>query len=135
MLLEDYLSTCRGRMFNWPEWNCVHFTGEWVAYAEGSRAILNGYTQYTLTPLAALRFARSLGGLRQAYTALLQRDPLPPLAARIGDVALFDSPGAGVLGICNGTSAVILHPAGGFSSMPMGAASCVWKIDCRLPST
>lgn len=139
MLLDEYLDRCRSRKFNWQGWNCAHFTGGWVEYAEGSRAVLDAYTQHTLTPRAALRFAQSLGGLRQAYTGLLQREPAHPFAARIGDLVLFDygdrvESSAGVMGICNGISAVILHPASGFSSAPMGAAACVWKINCRLPS-
>jgi hypothetical protein len=106
----------------------VHFTGGWILRAEGIDA-LAPYTQPTLTALEAARYARSFGGLDAACTLALARDPLPPLAACIGDVVFFEGTGAaGTLGICNGFSAIVLAPTEGFSSTPMSKAKFVWKI-------
>lgn len=131
MLLEEYLNICRARRFNWLGWNCVHFTAGWIEYCEKSRAVLDLYAGDTLTARSALRYAASFGGLRNVYTMALKREALNPLQAIPGDVVLFDSTSpssAGTLGICNGVSAVTLHPLGGFSSAPMAGASCIWKI-------
>lgn len=134
MLLEEYLDTCRARRFNWLGWNCVHFTARWVEYCEKSKAVLDLYAEDTATVKAALRYVGSFGGLREAYTRALNRPALSPLRADIGDIVLFTgaAPGgssAGTLGICNGVSAVTLHPVIGFFSAPMSSASCIWKIN------
>jgi len=131
VLLDKYLDSCRARQFDWLGWNCVHFTAGWVLYCEKSRAILDLYVQRTQTARSALRYAGSFGGLRQGYTMALAREPLPPLAAGVGDLVLFESSHpdrVGTLGICSGVSAAVLHPLSGFSSMSMAAASCIWKI-------
>lgn len=131
-MLAKYLSQCHDRRFCWRSWNCVHFTGGWVELAEGT-PLLASYEQATETALSAARYARSLGGLQAAFTKALSREPLPPLAANIGDIVLIEEwrcGSAGTLGICNGVSAITLHPIQGFSSAPMGAASCIWKIRC-----
>jgi hypothetical protein len=131
-LLEQYLEACRERSFNWLWWNCVHFTGGWLLQAEGSSAILDRYERNTETMLAAARYAKKLGGLRQSYTGALGRAPLPPLAARPGDIVLFEDvscSGAGTLGICNGVSAVTLHAVAGIDSRSMAGVSCAWRVN------
>lgn len=132
MRLEEYLDQCRPRRFNWHSWNCVHFALGWVQEVEDSQVLLVHYVQSTETALAAARVAQKMGGLRNALTSVLGRDPMPALSASIGDVVMLEEwrcGSAGTLGICNGVSAVTLHPAQGFASAAMGAASCIWKIN------
>lgn len=101
-------------------------------YVEKSSVLLDGYPADAVSALSAARHVRFAGGLRSAYTEALGREARPPLAARPGDVVLFESAsskGSGALGICNGVSAVLIHPSQpGFSSLSMSDASCVWHI-------
>lgn len=128
--LAAYLDERRSRQFSWRDWNCAHFAAEWVEHAEGVRLLSGDGCPQAETLFAAVRLATSKGGLRRAVSDTLGREPRNPLASNVGDLVLFEGEtgGAGMLGICNGASAVTLHPVQGFSSAPMRAASCVWKI-------
>ena len=91
--------------------------------------ILGAYTVRTDTPLAAYRLASSFGSLDAAVTAALGRPAAAPLSARVGDIVFFGGSGvAGMLGICNGVSAVCLAENGGFLPEPMKNAFCVWDV-------
>lgn len=132
LLLDGYLDLCRSKRFSWCEWNCVYFIAGWVLAVEGLD-ILPAYTEETNTPRSAVRLARSLGGLKQAISTALNRQPVPILQACVGDVvyssSVFDDGAAGTLAICNGATAVAVSTTVGIVPVPMGAFTTAWKLN------
>lgn len=108
--LNAYLMQACARPFSWAEHNCCHFAGGWVREVEGRDPLagmppLNGER-------SARRLVRWLGGLAEAVTLRLEREPIAPARARVGDVVLLPlsrvAGGHGnCVGICVGPSAAL----------------------------
>ena len=108
--LDAYCRAAAAQPFDWATHNCCHFAGGWVRLVEGVDPLAG------MPRLAGARDARRLvrwlGGLAEAVTLRLEREPIAPARARLGDVVLLPLSRIGgghgnCVGICVGPSAAL----------------------------
>jgi hypothetical protein len=130
-ILGDFLATQDSRPFDWATANCCHFAAAWVRFAEGVDPMAG--TPTTTTATAALRVIQRLGGMQQAWSKQLGREPIHPGLAQVGDVVLMTSDGetGSILGICNGMSVIALDEHGHAHFLPVEQAECAWRVEIR----
>ena len=126
--------------FNWSTNNCCHFAGRWVRWATGFDP-LSGLADVA-DAYSAGRLLRAIGGggLAAAVTTRMQRPPLLPSLAQVGDVVLMHGVAetavvcsmlGAALGICAGRTAVFIDLAGCCQHMPMVRAAKAWPLSDR----
>lgn len=128
-LFAEWLAAQPAQAFDWRAANCCHFAAAWVAFAEGVNPM--GPLPATSTGAAALRLVRKLGGMQEAWTAQLARDPLAtPLLAQVGDVVLAPAEGetGWMIGICHGAGFAVRDVQGNTLFAPLTHAVAAWRI-------
>lgn len=84
MTLAEFLTANLGKKFQWGEWDCVLFTGSWIALATGIDPLAD-LPKWT-NEKQAWRIVKKLGGLEKAMDARFKR--IAPNFAKDGDIAL-----------------------------------------------
>lgn len=125
--LDLYLTEIQARPFDWSAWNCCHFTAMWVRLVTG-RNVMAGLPAMS-TRLTAQRLIGQLGGsLRAVWTRWLEREPILPTLAQVGDVVLVQVDDVEAVGICCGRTAAVLTEANGVAHVPMSSALAAWWV-------
>jgi hypothetical protein len=137
-LLGDYMQDSVGMNFSWEGANCCHFAAGWVERATG-RNPMAGLPR-TTSALQAQRLIQDLGGsLQAAWTRQLEREPIAPAFAQLGDVVLLplrlESGGpiftGQIVGVCMGAYAVVMSSDGFHVFLQMSAAVAAWPLRDR----
>lgn len=130
-LLDDYLMKCSGSEFSWPKNNCGHFSAGWVLRAEGEDKLAGIEFPDTVEKVA--EFVATYGSMVDMVTKLLGRHPIPPSFAMRGDLVFSplksDQGCGGLLGICNGSTAIFLREGSGFVTLRMRFVTHAWRIN------
>lgn len=129
MNLTAFLATYQGpEQFCWETRNCSTFCADWVARREGFNP-MDGLGPI-LTEGDARRVVGKLGGLREAWTKQLGREPKAGMRAQPGDVVLVPSNSAGgeAVGICVGAEVAVLLTTGTVGFLPLSVARASWGI-------
>lgn len=107
----------------WGEFDCLRFGIE-AAAAVGRRDLLPMVPNYS-TPIGAMRALRKMGfaSIMEAMDA--HATPISGARAMPGDIAYFDQPPMGMIGVVIGADAVFLH-AEGFVRV-RAAELCCWR--------
>jgi len=117
--------------FDWGGNNCCQRIARWVAEVEGVDPMADAPP--TPTPRAARRLIRHLGGIVQAISSRLQREPLSAAHAALGDVVLYQWADGRrrflSVGVCNGRTAVLWDERGAQLHINTLACSHAWRID------
>ena len=125
-MLAQYLHEHNLRAFDWARWNCCHFASEWVRRAEGWSP-MSGLPQMK-SQTTAHRLLGQLGGLREAWTKQLGREPILPTLAQSGDIVLVEAYGTEAVGICAGRTAAVLTLEHGLAHVSMSEAKAAWRL-------
>lgn len=129
-LLTDYLTDHRAVPFDWQTANCLHFAGKFVALVEQRDPLAGRKMPATLA--AARRIQRQGGDLAALITAALDRDPIAPAFAQIGDVVLLPlnpaDPEALACGICWGEYAACVTDGGAIMLVAMTPTTHAWRV-------
>lgn len=128
-LFAQWLGAQPAQAFDWRAANCCHFAAAWVAFAEGTDPMQA--LPATGTGTAALRLVRKMGGMAQAWSTQLAREPLTsPLLAQVGDVVLLPAEGetGWLVGVCAGAHVVVRAAAGNTLFAPLSSAVAAWRI-------
>ena len=77
-------------------------------------------------------FISAAGGMAELVTRQLDRKPISPKLAQLGDMVLLPlsttDPESLALGLCCGEEAVILTDTGAHALVPMSAAVSAWRV-------
>lgn len=121
--LQAFIQARWSQPFAWGQQDCCLFVCDAIHAITGRdpAADLRGYT----TEREALRILREHGGVRGLADARAG-EPVPVLAAQVGDVGLLPLDGRDTLALCAG--AHWLAPgANGLAALPLEAASHAWR--------
>lgn len=125
------LGAARSRPFAWGEHDCCCFAARCVdamtggALHERVQAEFDAYA----SAAEAARCLRDGGGLRATVTRFLQQQPVPWGRAAPGDLLLVrDDAGAEVIGVCEGSQALVAQTPAGYAPLPIDRALCAWKV-------
>lgn len=122
--LAEYLATVP--RFDWAAFNCCHYASGWLA-ANGEPNPMHAVQ--AASQRAARRLVRERGGIVQAITDQLGREPIAATMARVGDIVHFQLERAGfTLGICNGVQCICIDEHGGTTFLPTTSGSCAWRL-------
>ena len=131
--LVDAVEAARRRPYALGRHDCALWVIDAVRSLTGEDFGVGIRGKYKSKP-AALRLMRQLGGregpgaLRAAVSAVLQREPLPPLRAMRGDPLLWIDPtGEEHLGLCLGAQGAVLGDTG-LIFLPLDDFSCAWSV-------
>ena len=113
--------------FDWRRAHCGDFAGGWVLACTG-RSPTAGMPRHA-TALGWRRALEQSGGMVAVVSARLQRQPILPTLAQVGDVVML--PGdltGGTLAICAGRTAICVDDAGATVHVPMSDALHAWRL-------
>lgn len=123
-----YIEQASEREFDWDSANCAHFVSVWVQQVEG-RDALKGLADNVGSRLGAARRIEELGGLVQAATDLMGRNPIPVSLGRTGDLVCIRLVGdRQLLGLCAGRTAVFLTEGSGCVHVEMDTVLAAWPV-------
>ena len=113
--------------FSWQRAHCGDFIGGWFLAMTGRSPCAGMPRQGTARAWA--RALQASGGMVTVVSARLQREPILPTLAQLGDVVML--PGVltgGTLGICAGRTAVCVDETGAAVHAPMMDALHAWPL-------
>jgi hypothetical protein len=117
--------------FDWQHNNCCHFAARYVVQIEPGTNPLAGISMAS-SRATTRRLLRAAGGLAALVTQALQRTPLLPSYAQLGDLVLLNLPDANpqaqALALCCGDCAAALDPTGTIAYVPMTQALHAWRL-------
>lgn len=122
--LQEYLDS--HEKFDWATNNCCQFPSGWVRLCEGFDPF-DGIETVD-GPIQSARVIKSLGGLPNAITSRLARDPIPVAELQTGDVVLTKlQSGQHIAGIVCGIRSVFLTES---SPLYVSTLNCElgWRI-------
>lgn len=122
--LEAFLRARRSTPFAWGANDCTVFAADCIEALTGVK-VLPDLRDYA-TERQAARLTKTHGGLVGIATAALG-EPIPVLAAGIGDVVLSRAGERDMLAICNGGTC-IAPGADGIVHLGMSTATMAWRV-------
>lgn len=126
VILQDYIDLWRTRAWDWSSANCTHFAAGWVREIEDFDP-LAAAPQYE-GMMGAGRVLVGDGGLRGVVSRLLNREPIVPAMAHLGDVVLFAGSAYGLLGLCNGHDVALFCSPSGVRYVGIDGAEAAWPV-------
>lgn len=126
-VLHEYLNQRNLAPFDCVEYNCCHFTCNWIERIEG----VNPLPRFPHPILKTYREQRRQGiTLTDMFAEHLQRDFTPNAFLTLGDVVTVVLRGkVQGAGICAGRNAVVLH-RNGYAFFPMEHVLKGWRVGC-----
>jgi hypothetical protein len=116
--------------FSWQRAHCGDFIGGWVLAMTGRSPVAGMPRQSTARAWA--RVFKSSGGMVAVVSTRLQREPILPTLAQVGDVVMLPCAVlGGKLGICAGRTAVCMTEDGSTTHLPMYEALHAWPLELR----
>jgi hypothetical protein len=123
---EKTVSEHKDKAFIWGEHDCVLWAANAVLAITGFDAA-EGFRDSYSTALGAAKLLKDFGGMEALVTTKLEREPVAPAFANIGDVLLVLQEGQPMLAICNGET--MLAPGlDGLVALPTLSALKAWKV-------
>lgn len=129
-LLDSYLNGFSEPEFDWSKNNCGHFAAGWVKMTEGVDR-LNGVVFPEKHEDIVDMIIHSYGSMLDMISKLMGRYPISPSFAVRGDLVFSPTPSGcgGMLGICNGSTAVFLREGSGIVALRMRVATHAWRVN------
>jgi hypothetical protein len=129
--LDQAIDAARNQSFSYGSFDCALFAASCVEAMTGVdyAAELRGYD----SRIDAYRIVAKFGSLEAMITSLLQREPMHPSRATIGDVVLASvdlAPGESgdCIGVCTGVR-FRAPTEKGLAAFSMSAARLAWRIE------
>lgn len=132
-LFDTYLNKCQSVEFDWSRNNCGHFGAGWVEMAEGDNKLKGVVFPGTQEEVVA--FVKTYGSMIEMITKLLGRHHISPSFAVRGDLVYAPISGSGtggcggMLGVCNGSTAIFLREGSGVVTLRMRVATHAWRVN------
>ena len=123
---EKVVSEHKDKPFIWGEHDCVLWAANAVlAITEFDAA--EGFRDSYSTALGAAKLLKDFGGMESLVTKKLDREPVAPAFANVGDVLMGLQESQPMLAICNGET-MLAPGVEGLVALPTLSAVKAWKI-------
>lgn len=126
LAFEQTVREHKDKAFIWGEHDCVLWAANTVLAITGFDPASNFRGEYS-TALGAAKILKEHGGMEALVTGVLERDPVAPAFANVGDVLMVLQEGQPMLAICNGET--MLAPGlKGLVALSTLSAVKAWKV-------
>lgn len=123
---EKVVSEHKDKPFVWGEHDCVLWAANTVLAITGFDPA-EGFRDSYSTALGAAKLLKDFGGMEALVTTKLEREPVAPAFANVGDVLIVLQGEDPMLAVCNGET-MLAPGALGLVALPTLSALKAWKV-------